>query len=719
MKHAPTTNSGASLRRAVLTALALAVLAWVAASFAIARNILVDSMIEHELDDGDALGRRTLRLVDAELARIDLSARDWATWDETWAYARGEDEGYVARNVYDDVLKNLKIDMMAIVGADGGARLVRMRNPDTPPPDPIPALLGRDGAWLEAQRSDSAQQGLVRTARGPLAFVAFPIHRSQPDAPGASAGTLVFARFLDETFVAELRRIMHAELSLHTPDDAAQPDVGQALRHLGDDGVHVSLPDDKRLVTYAVLRDLWGQPIAVLRAVMERSAYAQARRAERGLLLASLAIGLAAGLGFYGFMVNRVLAPLQRLDAAVRDVARDVAHEGGSARLPPSSVDDEFARLGRSVNAMLDELDAQRDAREARDAAQLASRMKGELLVNLGQTTTAPLADLESALEDALRDDGLSPSTRARLDEAYRAAFRLATELRGLPEFSRETHGEAAAAPFAFREFIEQIADVAAARATARGVAVDCEIDPALAAHYLGDAGRLQSVLNLLFEELEAEAPAEDLLVRARLAAAGTQHDSIDLSVSRCGPKPGEREAAERPAVRRDEEGMSRLRQAVAALGGLLHGTDGGHQITVQWPRIAGTADTSPRPYSGRRVLVLGAPRVSRDILEAYLKSLGCQVVTAEAVLTTTPRDVALAVVLVDESRAGVSLQSALPGTPTLFVLPAGVPPPAARPDTAYLHRPLHWSALRGVLDEFWSPQPASEISLQNPTVTG
>ncbi len=701
MKHAPTPGPGASLRRAVLVALALGVLAWVAASFAIARNILVDSMLEHELDDGDALGRRILRLVDVELSRLERSARDWASWDETWAYARGEDAGYVARNVYDGVLENLGLDLIAIVAADGSVRLVRMRKADAAPPEPIQTLLGPDGAWREPQRSDRAQQGLVRTASGPLAFVALPIHHSQPDGAEPSAGVLVFGRFLDAGFVAELQRILRVELSLHAPEDPAMPDIAQALRHLGNDSVHVLLLDDTRLATHAALRDLWGQPVAVLRAVTERSAHAQARRAERGLLLASLAIGLAAGLGFYGFMAGRVLTPLQRLDAAVHDVARD----GGGARLPATTFDDEFARLGHSVNAMLDELDAQRDAREARDAAQLASRMKGELLIHLGHATAAPLADLQRALESALRDDGLSSGTRARLEEAYRAAFRVRTELRGLPEFSREVQDEPAApaAPVAVRELLEQVADAAAARAAGRGVAVDCEIDPALAALYLGEAGRLQSVSNLMFDQLEREAPCADLLLRARLAAVGAQLDSIDLSVSRCVPSPGPMAAS----ARREDDGLSRLRQVVATLGGLLQATAGQLQVTLQWPRVAGTVDVNPRPYLGRRVLLLGAPRVSRDILEAYLKSLGCQVLTTVAVQPTTPRDVALALVLVDDSRAGAPLQTPLTGTPTLFVLPTGAPPPAARPDTACLHRPLHWSALRAALDELWSASAA------------
>ncbi len=118
---------------------------WIVASFAIARSILIDSMLQHEIEDGVALGQRVLRLVDLETARIERSSRDWAHWDESWSYVQGRQPDYVARNVQSDVLENLEIDLFALVAADDSIRLVLTRD-GTAPPDPVPALLGHDGA---------------------------------------------------------------------------------------------------------------------------------------------------------------------------------------------------------------------------------------------------------------------------------------------------------------------------------------------------------------------------------------------------------------------------------------------------------------------------------------------------------------------------------------------------------------------------------------------
>lgn len=693
-----------SLRQAVIVALALGVMVWVAASYAIARNILVDSMVEHELDDGTAQGQRLLRLVDVELARIDRTSRDWAAWDATWGFARGEDPHYVERNVNDDVLLNLKLDMMAVTAADGSPRLLRMRGANDPVPAPLPDLLAPGGAWLAAHSDDRPLLGLVGTSRGPFAFAAHPIHRSQPDAPGESAGTQVFGRFLDQSFVGELRAILGVKLTLHPPDDAAQPDVPAAVRQIDDGALRVTVIDDATLVTYVVLRDLWGQPVAVLRALTPRTAYAQARRAERGLLVASLAIGLFAGVCCYGFISTRVLAPLQRLDAAVLDVARD----GGSARLPRARVEDEFARLGRSVNAMLDELDTQRDAREARDAAQLASRLKGEMLGRLGQATAAPLAELGHSLDEALRSDDLTPRSRALLDRAYRASFALGSELQGLPDFARDRRAEAAApvAPFDLCDLLERMAETAAARAVARDTELVCDVDPALAPRYLGDSQRLQTAVGFMLDGLLDAPGGTDLLLRARLASAGSAQDSIDVSVTRVPRESGAITAP--PAAGVDPGAAGRLQQMAAELGGLAQSTAGSHRLTLSMPRAGTTAPGTLRLHAGRRVLLVGAPRVARDILEAYLRAFGCQVTTVDALRPTTRHNVDLAVMLVDDAESPSPVQSLLPGAPTILVLPTGSPPPSARANIVWLQRPLRWSALRGALEAALQASPVS-----------
>jgi len=681
------------LRRSVLLALGFGIALWVAASFAIGRSILVTSMLEHEREDGLALARRMHGLVDAELVRLDRTSRDWSAWDETWAFARGEAEDYVERNVYDGVLANLKLNLMAVVGADDTLRLARGAAAVSGEPRPLlPALLRHlapGGAWLAAHERDRPLAGLVPGPDGPLAFVAHPIHRSSPTPGEQSAGTQVFGRVLGADFIAESRPLLGGQLALIDVARPALPeDVRAALDAInardtpGVDDVSAQPLDADRLAAHALLRDLWGQPVAVLRAITPRTFYAVARRAERWLLLASLAVGLAAGLGLYALMARRVLRPLQALEAAVIGLARD----GATARVPPVPADDEFARLGRSINALLDEVDSQRDAREARDAAQAASRLKGELLTRIGERTQTPLVTLREALAELLAVDTLDAGARDALERAWRAAHGVGAALDEMPDFAwaeRSLHPRAHDA-VDLRAAVEEVAGVAASRGAQIGPRLVCSVDPDLAERYLGDGGRLRALLHALLVDWPARAaPGEPLVLRARLCERGTDSDSVEVS---CSGLIAGGEASDAVAASRGGS-----QQALATeLGALLHTTPGGWQLVLRWTR-ASSLPAATTPLAGCRCLLVGPTDVEREVLEVYLRALGATVSCREALSAAATHEVDLAVCLIDGSdplpRVG--------DLPLVLARPPDAPPAPQTERRIDLPRPVRWDAFK------------------------
>ena len=133
----------------------------------------------------------------------------------------------------------------------------------------------------------------------------------------------------------------------------------------------------------------------------------------------------------------RVLKRLLALDRAVDAVAK-----GGdpAQRVPPLLIPDEIARLGRSVNAMLAENESQQDAREARDAAVMGSRLKSEFLANMSHEVRTPFSGILGMLELALEHE-LPPEQRERLETAYRSANGLLSLLNDVLDFSKFNAG--------------------------------------------------------------------------------------------------------------------------------------------------------------------------------------------------------------------------------------------------------------------------------------
>ena len=109
----------APLRRFVLAALGLIVLAWSVAQFGAVRLLVERSYLQFETQDGLTNARRLGGFMTQEYERLLQVARDYAYWDDTAAFARGEQPDYVAQNFSDTSYENLHADIVLIGTPDG------------------------------------------------------------------------------------------------------------------------------------------------------------------------------------------------------------------------------------------------------------------------------------------------------------------------------------------------------------------------------------------------------------------------------------------------------------------------------------------------------------------------------------------------------------------------------------------------------------------------
>ncbi|GLY00207.1 HAMP domain-containing sensor histidine kinase [Actinoplanes sp. NBRC 101535] len=241
------------------------------------------------------------------------------------------------------------------------------------------------------------------------------------------------------------------------------------------------------------------------------------------LFAALLAVGCAAGIAgaaLLGRTVSRAgLAPVDRLTEAVEDVAVTM----DLTRPIDVAGDDEIARLGRSVNAMLTAIDASRSAQRA-------------LVEDAGHELRTPLTSIRTNVELLLAVERqpelahrLPPEERAQLlhdlDAQVRELTTLTTEL---VELSREEGS---------RETIEQVdlAEVVTAAINrvslrAPGLTFDTELSPLTV---LGRPGELERMaVNILDNAAKWSPPGGT--VRTRLHADGP--GGARLTVADNGP---------------------------------------------------------------------------------------------------------------------------------------------------------------------------------------
>ena len=300
-------------------------------------------------------------------------------------------------------------------------------------------------------------------------------------------------------------------------------------------------------------------------------------QALKSLLLLFLIGGpvalLLASLAGYG-VASAALAPVEQMR---RKAAQITDHTPGE-RLPVGGTDDEIARLGTTLNTMLERLERSFERERA-------------FVADASHELRTPLAILKTEIELALREGRTQAELVAALRSAGEETDRLAELAEALLVIARADAGRLALAPSALRS--DELLDGVAARFASRMSAAGRElvVDDETAAPLTGDRRRLEQALgNLVENALHHGAGTIQL---ATWAAAG--HVELHVRDEGAGfPEPFIAEAFERftradPARARGGSGLGlSIVQVIArAHGGKARAAnhpDGGADVWIELP---------------------------------------------------------------------------------------------------------------------------------------
>jgi signal transduction histidine kinase len=164
------------------------------------------------------------------------------------------------------------------------------------------------------------------------------------------------------------------------------------------------------------------------------------------------------------------------------------------------------------------------ELRQAREAAEAASRAKSEFLANMSHEIRTPMTAI-LGYTDLLAEDGdrsAAPSPRLEyIDTIRRNGEHLLEIITGLLDFSKIEAGklELDDEPFSLRAAVGRTLRSLALRAHRKGLELACRIDPAVPDGLRGDAGRLRQVLvNLVGNAIKFTETGE---VVVRVSATG------------------------------------------------------------------------------------------------------------------------------------------------------------------------------------------------------
>jgi len=561
---------------------------------------------------------------------------------------------------------------------------------------------------------------------------------------------LLSLRFGEAGF-AQLVTSTGAVLAGPEPEQGVAPELRAALA-LDSPQSRVPFVSAKgaRMVASWVLAPPWDWRVVVVEPEAEAREKVQTLRTRTAALLA-IGLLLVAGAGF--LLMRAVALPLRR----ATQVASRISHGELERRMPDSPIE-ELSVLSKTFNEMTDRLVAlleevrgqNRDLEDrvakrtqeyadARTAAEVASRAKGEFLTNLSHEVRTPLNGVLGMCESLLQTE-LTVEQRDSVQTLTTSAELLLGIIDDLLDVSKAEAGKLELEEIDLDpgRVVEEVAAFLSPRAFKKGLEVLVNVDFRLTQRFRGDPNRLRQVLLNLLGNAVKFTDRGTVTITAAMEESSPASASIRFEVTDTGigiPAEAQRKLfnsftqVDTSTTRRfggTGLGLAISARLVGLMGGLINvdsmpGVGSRFWFRLRLPLLAEQPPTvfGARRLAGLRALCVDAHEGSRQLLQGLLAAEGMSAEQAsdEAAALELARCESAAgrpldVAIVDGALAGVELVDRLRALPGLEQVPMLVLAGqvgsrcGAIAGVTVLAKPVRRAPLRLALLQLLLPQP-------------
>ena len=306
---------------------------------------LMRGFVEAQREDAS----EEIRVVDGIIARdvenFRIQGLDWSRWDDTYDFMQTVDPEYIDSNLNDETFSALGVNMILFLDTENRtvfSKQVIGGEETSVIPESLASFLMEDERFRVALSVEQDFSGIVAYEGQPFLLTAQPIVMS--DGSGESHGRLYFGRVLDQAYLNEIGTMAGVSLTLDPYED------GGILQ--GED-VYIDIDQTSHEVRAShVLADSSARPSFVVQAWYPGQIIARGVAESELFMRAMIALSFVFIVFIFLLEEWLVLRRVFRLEAEVNRIAEQ---KDTQARVTVTGRD-EFASLGKDINAMLDML---------------------------------------------------------------------------------------------------------------------------------------------------------------------------------------------------------------------------------------------------------------------------------------------------------------------------------------------------------------------------